>query len=48
MKQNVVVYLDGICVNQGPFRPYGWAFCDAFLNDLLDGFFPSGQTQEDT
>ena len=36
----VCVYLDGICVNSGPFRPYGWALCDAFLSDLLDGFFP--------
>ncbi|KAK7194038.1 SEP domain/UBX domain containing protein [Novymonas esmeraldas] len=36
----VAVYKNGICVNQGPFRPYGWALCDAFLDDLTDGFYP--------
>ncbi|GET93642.1 hypothetical protein, conserved [Leishmania tarentolae] len=36
----VVVYKNGICVNQGPFRPYGWALCDAFLDDLVEGFYP--------
>ncbi|AYU83926.1 hypothetical protein, conserved [Leishmania donovani] len=36
----VVVYKNGICVNQGPFRPYGWALCDAFLDDLIEGFYP--------
>lgn len=36
----VCVYSDGICVNSGPFRPYGWALCDAFLNDLLEGYYP--------
>ena len=34
------VYRDGICVNGGPFRPYGWALCDAFLNDILEGYYP--------
>jgi hypothetical protein len=36
----VCVYADGICVNSGLFRPYGWPLCDAFLSDLLDGYFP--------
>ncbi|KAG5488972.1 hypothetical protein JIQ42_00592 [Leishmania sp. Namibia] len=36
----VVIYKNGICVNQGPFRPYGWALCDAFLDDLIEGFYP--------
>lgn len=36
----VVIYKNGICVNRGPFRPYGWALCDAFLDDLLDGYYP--------
>ncbi|KAG5490700.1 hypothetical protein JKF63_00822 [Porcisia hertigi] len=36
----VVIYKNGICVNQGPFRPYGWALCDAFLDDLTEGFYP--------
>lgn len=36
----VVLYKNGICVNQGPFRPYGWALCDAFLDDLTEGYYP--------
>jgi hypothetical protein len=36
----VCVYSDGICVNSGLFRPYGWPLCDAFLSDLLEGFYP--------
>jgi UBX domain-containing protein 11 len=36
----VVVYKNGICVNRGPFRPYGWALCDAFLDDLTEGYYP--------
>lgn len=39
-KVYVVIYNDGICVNGGLFRPYGWPLCDAFLNDILDGFYP--------
>ncbi|PBJ78966.1 hypothetical protein TcG_00489 [Trypanosoma cruzi] len=36
----IVVYQDGICVNGGPFRPFGWPLCDAVLNDLAEGFYP--------
>jgi hypothetical protein len=36
----VVVWRNGLVVNNGPLRPYGWPLCDAFLNDLMDGFFP--------
>ncbi|KPA81637.1 hypothetical protein ABB37_03962 [Leptomonas pyrrhocoris] len=36
----VVIYKNGICVNRGPFRPYGWALCDAFLDDLMEGYYP--------
>ena len=37
---HVCVYADGICINSGLFRPYGWPLCDAFLTDLLEGYFP--------
>lgn len=37
---HVCIYSDGISVNSGPFRPYGWPLCDAFLGDILDGYFP--------
>jgi hypothetical protein len=36
----IVVFADGITVHGGAFRPYGWALCDAFIQDILDGFFP--------
>jgi UBX domain-containing protein 11 len=36
----VAVYLDGISVNSGLFRPYGWPLCDAILDDMLEGFYP--------
>ncbi|KAJ9445370.1 hypothetical protein DIPPA_07018 [Diplonema papillatum] len=36
----VVMYKDGICVDRGVFRPYSWPLCRAFLDDLLEGFFP--------
>ncbi|RNF26874.1 uncharacterized protein Tco025E_00836 [Trypanosoma conorhini] len=36
----IVVYEDGICVNGGPFRPFGWPLCDAVVNDLAEGFYP--------
>lgn len=36
----VCVYADGIVVNRGPFRPYGWPLCDAFIGDVLEGYFP--------
>lgn len=36
----VVVYQNGICVNSGMFRPYGWPLCDDFLQDLLEGYYP--------
>lgn len=35
-----MVYANGIVVNQGAFRPYGWPLCDAFLHDLIDGYYP--------
>lgn len=37
---HVCVYANGIVVNRGPFRPYGWPLCDAFISDLMEGFFP--------
>lgn len=36
----VCVYADGICVNSGVFRPYGWPLCEAVLQDMLEGFYP--------
>ncbi|ESL05233.1 hypothetical protein TRSC58_07132 [Trypanosoma rangeli SC58] len=36
----IIVYQDGICVNGGPFRPFGWPLCDAVLDDLAEGFYP--------
>nr|CCC94038.1 conserved hypothetical protein [Trypanosoma congolense IL3000] len=36
----IAVYRDGICVNSGPFRPFGWPLCDAVLNDIVDGYYP--------
>jgi hypothetical protein len=36
----ICVYSDGICVNSGPFRPYGWPLCDAILDDILEGYYP--------
>jgi len=37
---DLVVYADGIIVNHGPFRPYHSNLCDAFLKDVLEGYFP--------
>lgn len=37
---HIVIYQDGICVNGGLFRPFGWTLCDAVLKDLADGFYP--------
>lgn len=36
----VCVYADGIVVNSGLFRPYGWPLCDALLHDVLEGYYP--------
>lgn len=36
----LVVYKNGICVNSGPFRPFGWPLCEAFLQDLAEGYYP--------
>ncbi len=36
----ICVYQDGICVNSGPFRPYGWPLCDAIIDDILEGYYP--------
>eukprot|EP00796_Vickermania_ingenoplastis_P006749 gene6749-4841_t len=36
----VAIYKNGICVNNGPFRPFGWPLCEAFLLDLAEGFYP--------
>ncbi|CAD2213141.1 hypothetical protein AGDE_11100 [Angomonas deanei] len=36
----LAVYANGIVVNNGPFRPFGWPLCDAFLKDLEEGFYP--------
>eukprot|EP01064_Diplonema_japonicum_P029313 TRINITY_DN4709_c0_g1_i2.p2 TRINITY_DN4709_c0_g1~~TRINITY_DN4709_c0_g1_i2.p2 ORF type:complete len:443 (+),score=92.70 TRINITY_DN4709_c0_g1_i2:836-2164(+) len=36
----VVLYSDGICVDRGIFRPYNWSLCRAFVDDVLDGYFP--------
>jgi hypothetical protein len=37
---HVCVYSDGICVNSGPFRPYGWPLANAVIDDVLEGFYP--------
>lgn len=37
---HVTVFADGITVAGGPFRPFGWALCDAFVRDVMDGYFP--------
>lgn len=36
----ICVYKDGISVNSGLFRPYGWPLCDAVIDDLIEGFYP--------
>ncbi|KAG8348753.1 SEP domain [Trypanosoma vivax] len=36
----IVVFQDGISVNDGPLRPFGWPLCDAVLNDIVDGYYP--------
>ncbi|EPY30492.1 hypothetical protein STCU_04039 [Strigomonas culicis] len=36
----VIVYKNGIVVNNGLFRPFGWPLCDAFLRDLEEGYYP--------
>lgn len=36
----VCIYRDGISVNSGLFRPYGWPLCEAVISDLLEGFYP--------
>eukprot|EP00756_Hemistasia_phaeocysticola_P027726 Hpha_TRINITY_DN16131_c6_g1::TRINITY_DN16131_c6_g1_i1::g.4604::m.4604 len=36
----IVLFLDGIVVNRGPFRPYWWTLARAFIDDILDGYFP--------
>ena len=36
----VIVYNDGICVERGVFRPYDWPLCRAFLDDILEGYYP--------
>lgn len=35
-----VIYKNGICVNNGPFRPFGWPLCEAFLQDVAEGYYP--------
>jgi hypothetical protein len=37
---NLVFYLDGLCLNDGPFRPYHWPAAQAVVQDLVDGYFP--------
>lgn len=36
----VTIYANGICVNGGVFRPFGWALCEAFTKDLAEGYYP--------
>jgi hypothetical protein len=36
----LVVYKDGIVLRDGPFRPFSSESCAAFVDDVLDGFFP--------
>eukprot|EP01065_Artemidia_motanka_P018045 TRINITY_DN21410_c0_g2_i1.p1 TRINITY_DN21410_c0_g2~~TRINITY_DN21410_c0_g2_i1.p1 ORF type:complete len:496 (+),score=206.35 TRINITY_DN21410_c0_g2_i1:65-1489(+) len=36
----IAVFSDGIVVNGGPFRPYSWTLARAFLDDILEGYFP--------
>ncbi|CCW69964.1 unnamed protein product [Phytomonas sp. Hart1] len=37
---SVVVYKNGISVNDGAFRPYTWPLCMAFVQDLMEGYYP--------
>ena len=39
--ERVAVYADGLLINGGPFRPYGSPTCRAFVDDVLDGYFPA-------
>eukprot|EP01060_Flectonema_neradi_P001796 TRINITY_DN11118_c0_g1_i1.p2 TRINITY_DN11118_c0_g1~~TRINITY_DN11118_c0_g1_i1.p2 ORF type:complete len:422 (+),score=102.48 TRINITY_DN11118_c0_g1_i1:74-1339(+) len=43
---DVVIYKDGIIVNNGVFRPYHWPLCSAFMSDVLEGYFPSEYQQK--
>jgi hypothetical protein len=36
----LVVYRDGIVLRNGPFRPFSEVSCAAFVEDVLDGYFP--------
>jgi hypothetical protein len=37
----LVLFADGVLLGRGPFRPFGQPAGDAFVSDVLDGFFPS-------
>ncbi|CCW63329.1 unnamed protein product [Phytomonas sp. EM1] len=37
---SVVVYKNGISVNNGAFRPFTWSLCKAFVQDLMEGYYP--------
>jgi len=36
----LTLFKDGLMLRRGPFRPYTSASCKAFVQDILDGFFP--------
>jgi hypothetical protein len=36
----LTLFSDGLMLRRGPFRPYSSASCKAFVQDILDGFFP--------
>jgi hypothetical protein len=40
-KIRVQVYRNGLMIRRGPFRPFNSPSCKAFMQDVIDGFFPS-------
>lgn len=37
---SIVVYKNGIIVDDSPFRPFDWDITKSFLMDIIEGFFP--------
>ncbi|TGZ57857.1 hypothetical protein CRM22_009822 [Opisthorchis felineus] len=42
----ITLYADGICLYRGPFRPFQEQSTMQFIQDILDGYFPSELQQE--
>lgn len=40
-RMKVTFYRNGVMIKQGPFRPAQSPTCQSFLQDILDGYFPS-------